>query len=72
MKNKILIELGNNIRAERNRKHMSQDELANKIGVQSPHISKIENGHSDIKFTTLVGILKVLDLPFEKLFEIKK
>lgn len=68
--NNILCELGNNIRAERNRRNFSQMELAELIGVSVPHISKIESGHSDIKFTTLISILKALDIPFEKLYEL--
>ncbi len=68
--NKILQDLGNNIRAERNRRNLSQMGLADLIGVSVPHISKIESGHSDIKFTTLIAILKALDIPFEKLYEL--
>lgn len=68
--NKELRELGNNIRAERNRRKLSQVELAELVGVAVPHISKIENGFADIKFTTLIAILKALDIPFEKLYEL--
>lgn len=68
--NKILQDLGNNIRAERNRRNLSQMGLADLIGVSVPHISKIESGNSDIKFTTLIAILKALDIPFEKLYEL--
>lgn len=68
--NKILIELGNNIRAERNRRKYSQAELAELVGIATPHISKIESGQTDIKFTTLIAILKALNIPFEKLYEL--
>ena len=46
-----LIILGNNIRAERNRLHLSQEQLAQKANMQTHHISNIENGKFDIKFT---------------------
>lgn len=68
---KNLVELGNNLRAERNRQNLSQGKLADMIGMQTHHISKIERGLVDIKFSTLVAILKALDLKFEQLFEIK-
>ena len=68
--NKDLIELGKNIKAERNRKFLSQEKLAEIIGIQTHHISKIERGLVDIKFSTLIAILKALDLKFEKLYEI--
>lgn len=66
--NEYLIELGKNIKAERNRQFLSQEQLAEMVGVQTHHISKIERGKADIKFTTLVAILKSLNLTFDKLF----
>ncbi len=65
-----LIELGKNIKAERNRQFLSQEKLAELIGIQTHHISKIERGLVDIKFTTLISILKALDLKFEQLFKL--
>jgi len=71
-RDKYLIELGNNLRAERNRLKLSQEELAEKCGLLRQHISDIENAKTDIRFSTLIEILTGLDLPFEKLFELKK
>lgn len=71
-KNKDLINLGNNIRAERSRRNLSQAKLAEMANIQTHHLSNIENGFSDIKFTTLIAILKALDVPFEKLYELNK
>lgn len=62
--------IGNNLRAERNRVHLSQEELAEKAGLQRQHIGKIENGKIDMRVSTLVPILKALNLKFEQLFEI--
>lgn len=64
--------LGNNIRAKRNRLHMSQEQLAVIAGLQTHHISNIENGKFDIKFTTLLSILKALNVPFEKLYDLNE
>ena len=68
--NTDLVELGKNIKAERNRQFLSQEKLAEIIGIQTHHISKIERGLVDIKFSTLVAILKALNLKFETLFKI--
>lgn len=65
-----LKKLGNNIRAERNRLNLSQEKLAQATNLQTHHISNIENGKIDIKFTTLLAILKALNVSFEKLFDI--
>lgn len=64
-----LIKLGNNIRAERSRLHLSQEEFAEKIDIRTSHVSNIENGKVNVKFTTLLTIMKVLNVPFEKLYD---
>lgn len=68
--NETLQILGNNLRAERNRQRLSQEQLAEMAGLQMQHVSKIENGQTDIRFTTLIAILKALNIPFEKLYEL--
>lgn len=68
--NEALQILGNNLRAERNRQRFSQEQLAEMAGLQMQHVSKIENGQTDIRFTTLIAILKALNIPFEKLYEL--
>lgn len=67
----ILNKIGNNLRAERNRLGLSQEELAEKAGLQREHISKIERGLIDMRVSaTLVPILKALNLKFEKLYDL--
>ena len=65
-----LIKLGKNIRTERNRLHLTQGQLAALIDIQPNHISNIENGKVEIRFKTLVAIMKALEVPFEKLYDI--
>ena len=71
MKNVNLVELGNNIRAERNRIRLTQEKLAELADIQMPQVSKIESGEVDIRFSTLVSILKALNIPFEKVYDLK-
>ena len=70
MKNKILQKLGHNIKVERVKLDYSQEKLAEVAGIQMQHLSKIENGDSDIKFTTLYALLKALNVSFDKLYDI--
>ncbi len=72
MKNEILQKLGHNIKVERVKLDYSQEKLAEIAGIQMQHLSKIENGDSDIKFTTLFSLLKALNVPFEKLYDINE
>ena len=64
--------LGSNIKAERNRLNYTQEDLEGLTGILAQHIGKIEKGEIDIRFTTLVALLKSLKIPFEKLYDINK
>lgn len=65
----ILSKIGNNIRAERNRLRLSQEELAEKIGINVKNLGKIERGQSNPKITTIVSIMKALNIPFDALYK---
>ena len=41
---------------------MSQSELALKVGIKQPHISKIEEGKMNITLSTLMRICKALEI----------
>ena len=72
-KDVILIEFGNNLRAERSRLRLSQDELAEKTGVcAGKHIGKIERGETNPSLTTVVEIMKALNITFDKLYDTNK
>ncbi len=64
----LLKSFGRNLRAERSRAGLSQDELGEKIGIDGRHISKIERGLVNTKLTTIIAILDVLEIPFDKLY----
>ena len=70
---KILKEFGNNLRAERNRVHLSQDELAEKSGLSHGQvIGTIERGEVNTSLLTIISILKALNIEFDKLIDINK
>ncbi len=72
-KKAILKEFGRNLKAERNRAGLSQEELAEKIGLSYGQVvGKIERGEANTSLTVIVGIMEALNLSFDKLFDINK
>lgn len=64
--------IGEILRDERKKAHMTQEQLAQKTGTRKSFISRIENGHSDIQLSTLyrlveVGFGKRVNLTIERL-----
>jgi len=49
--------LGVLIQEMRLKKHMTQEQLANKCGTTKSYISKVENNASDIRLSTLMRII---------------
>ena len=72
-KKNILKEFGRNLKAERNRVGLSQEQLAEKIGVSYGQVvGMIERGETNTSLSVIVSILDALDLDFETLFSRKK
>lgn len=68
-KKDILKEFGRNLKAERNRAGLSQEKLAEKIGISYGQvIGTIERGEVNTSLTTIVEIMKALDITFDKLY----
>ena len=69
----ILKEFGNNIRAERNRLNLSQEQLAERVGLSYGQvIGTIERGEVNTSLTNIVAILNALNIDFDKLIDRKK
>lgn len=72
-KKEILKEFGRNLKAERNRTGLSQEQLAEKIGVSYGQvIGTIERGETNTSLTVIIAIMNALNLDFEALFNRKK
>lgn len=54
--------IGANVRAERARQRLSQEELAEASTVQVAQVSRIERGVTDTSILKLVAIAKALDV----------
>lgn len=72
-KQEILKEFGRNLKAERNRAGLSQEQLAEKIGVSYGQvIGTIERGETNTSISVVIAIMDALNLDFEDLFDRKK
>ena len=72
-KNDMLKEFGRNLKPERNRAGLSQEQLAEKIGLSYGQvIGTIERGETNTSITVAIAIMRALNLDFEKLFDKKK
>ena len=52
--------IGEQLKAERLKAGMTQEQLAAKIGTKKSYISRIENGHTDVQLSTLFKIFQGL------------
>ncbi len=50
--------IGELIKEERKLAHLTQEQLADKVGAKKSFISRIENGHSDIQLSTLYKLVE--------------
>jgi len=65
-KNKHLVELGNQIREERKKTSLSQEQLAYNAVVDRSYIGGIERGERNVSFLTLVKIANCLSCDVAK------
>lgn len=72
-KKEILKEFGRNLKAERNRVGLSQEQLAEKIGVSYGQVvGTIERGETNTSLSLIVAIMEALDLDFDTLYNRNK
>ncbi len=50
--------IGELIKEKRKLAHLTQEQLADKVGAKKSFISRIENGHSDIQLSTLYKLVE--------------
>jgi transcriptional regulator with XRE-family HTH domain len=61
------LDIGQRIRAERTKKKISQEKLAEMVGVGTTHISHIETGNTIPSIKTFIAIINALDLSSDEL-----
>lgn len=65
----VLLKIGDNIRAERNRARLTQEKLAELISMNERNLGRIERGQANAKITNIIAIMEALDIPFEALYK---
>jgi transcriptional regulator with XRE-family HTH domain len=65
----VLAQFGANVRAARLDRGWTQEDLAHASGLATVQISRIERGGREIRLTTLLRLLKALDVPAAQLLE---
>jgi transcriptional regulator with XRE-family HTH domain len=58
-----LTRFGANVRAARLARGWTQEQLAHETGLASVQISRIERGAREVRLTTLIRLLRALDVP---------
>lgn len=56
-------QFGANVRAARHKRGWTQEDLAHATGLASVQVSRIERGVREVRLTTLLRLLKALDVP---------
>ena len=69
MEKDIKHKLGRNIKIERIRKDLTQEDFAEKIDMSLSHVSKIEQGITSPTAIALFKMAIVLNVPMEKFFD---
>jgi len=62
-----IIELGNRIRAQREKKGWSQEFLATEAGLDRSYIGSVERGERNVSFNTLCKIAAAMNLDLSEL-----
>lgn len=66
------MKLGEVIRKYRKIKNMTQEEMANRLGVTAPAVNKWENGNSFPDITLLSPIARLLDISLDTLLSFQE
>ena len=72
MNTKILERLGEQLRYLRKEQNLTQEELAEKIGVHPTYVGKIEGGKSNPSTIMLFKLSRALGVKLSKVFEFDK
>lgn len=67
--NASLARLGKRVRALRLEKKLTQEQAAERAGLDEKHFQVIEGGRMNVTVATLVGIARALDVTLAELFE---
>ncbi len=67
----ILQIVADNIRIERLRKRISQEKLAERVGISTKYLNMIENKKANPTIVVVIKICQMLDITLETIYPIK-
>lgn len=68
-KNIDLVKIGNRIQQCRANAKMTQEEVAEIMGISQKHLSRIEKGYHNPHFDMIISLAKVLNVPIDAFVE---
>ena len=71
MRDELLFKIGQSVRSLRNKKGISQEELAFRANLNMNSISTLERGINNVKIKTLYNIASALDVNIEEILNCK-
>ncbi len=72
MNTKILINLGNQLKKIRKERGLTQEALAEKVGIHPTYIGKLESGKNNVSVKMLFKISRALKVKLADIFEFDK
>ena len=72
MNTKILEKLGQNLKKYRLKKSLTQEFLAEKVGIHPTYVSKLESGKNNPSIKMLYKITRTLEIKLPELFDFDK
>jgi len=72
MNTKILIRLGKQLKIIRKEKGLTQEQLAEKVGIHPTYVGKLEGGKSNLSTLLLFKISRALGVKLSEIFEFDK
>ncbi len=69
MNQDVLIKFGNKVKAERQKRQLSQEQFAEKAGVHRTYIGMIERAEKNITLTNIAKIAAAFAIKIEELFK---
>lgn len=68
MNTKVLNRLGKNLKKYRLQKKLTQEQLAEKVGIHPTYVGKLESGKNNPSVLMMYKFSRVLDIDLDKLF----
>lgn len=62
------VAVGQNIRAQRKRRELTQEQLAHRAGTHPVEVGRVERGTRDMRVSTVVKLARGLEVPPMELF----